>query len=56
MTNATSDFDNLQGNYVSMEMNSEGAKQWARVTQNNLGKPVAIVLDDAVYQLRASTA
>ena len=32
-----------------MEMNSEGAKQWARVTQNNLGKPVAIVLDDAVY-------
>ena len=49
VTNATSDFDNLQGNYVSMEMNSEGAKQWARVTQNNLGKPVAIVLDDAVY-------
>ena len=49
VTIATCDFDNLQGNYVSMEMNSEGAKQWARVTQNNLGKPVAIVLDDAVY-------
>ena len=49
VTNATSDFDNMQGNYVSMEMNTEGAKQWARVTQNNLGKPVAIVLDEAVY-------
>ncbi len=49
VTNASSDFDNLQGNYVSMEMNSDGEKQWARVTQNNLGKPVAIVLDEAVY-------
>ena len=46
---ASSDFDNMQGNYVSMTMNSEGAKAWARVTQNNLGKPVAIVLDDNVY-------
>lgn len=49
VVNATSDFDNLQGNYVSMDMNSDGAKQWARVTKNNLGKPVAIVLDEAVY-------
>jgi SecD/SecF fusion protein len=46
---ASSDFDNMQGNYVSMTMNSDGAKAWARVTQNNLGKPVAIVLDDNVY-------
>ncbi|THG54943.1 MULTISPECIES: protein translocase subunit SecD [Muribaculum] len=49
VVNATSDFDNLQGNYVSMDMNSDGAKQWARVTKNNIGKPVAIVLDEAVY-------
>ena len=49
VVSATSDFDNMQGNYVSMDMNSEGAKAWARVTQNNLGKPVAIVLDEHVY-------
>lgn len=49
VVSATSDFDNMSGNYVSMNMNSEGAKAWARVTQNNLGKPVAIVLDDHVY-------
>ncbi|MFG6381530.1 MAG: protein translocase subunit SecD [Muribaculum sp.] len=49
VVSASSDFDNLQGNYVSMNMNSDGAKAWARVTQNNLGKPVAIVLDDHVY-------
>ena len=46
---AGSDFDNMKGNYVTMEMNNEGAKAWARVTQNNIGKPVAIVLDEAVY-------
>ncbi|MBQ9073741.1 MAG: protein translocase subunit SecD, partial [Muribaculaceae bacterium] len=46
---ASSDFDNMQGNVVDMVMNSEGAKAWARVTQNNLGKPVAIVLDEHVY-------
>jgi len=49
VVSATSDFDNMSGNYVSMDMNSEGAKAWARVTQNNLGKPVAIVLDEHVY-------
>ncbi|HRF68699.1 MAG TPA: protein translocase subunit SecD [Muribaculum sp.] len=49
VVSASSDFDNLQGNYVSMNMNSDGAKAWARVTQNNLGKPVAIVLDEHVY-------
>ena len=49
VVSASSDFETMQGNYVSMNMNSEGAKAWARVTQNNLGKPVAIVLDDHVY-------
>ena len=46
---ATTDQDPLQGNVVSMRMNSEGAKQWARITGANLGKSVAIVLDDVVY-------
>ena len=46
---AGSDFETMKGNYVTMTMTNEGAKAWARVTQNNIGKPVAIVLDDAVY-------
>ncbi|MDE6642855.1 MAG: protein translocase subunit SecD [Muribaculaceae bacterium] len=46
---ASSDFDNLQGNVVSMTMNNEGAKQWARITGNNIGKSIAILLDDYVY-------
>ena len=49
VTDASSDFDNMQGNVVSMTMNDEGARQWARVTQQNLNKAVAIVLDDQVY-------
>ncbi len=49
VVDASSDFDNLQGNVVSMTMNDEGARQWARVTQQNLNKSVAIVLDDQVY-------
>ncbi|MDE6266590.1 MAG: protein translocase subunit SecD [Muribaculaceae bacterium] len=46
---ASTDQDPLQGNVVSMRMNNEGAKQWARITGANLGKSVAIVLDDVVY-------
>ena len=46
---ASSDYDNMQGNVVSMTMDSNGAKQWARVTGNNIGNCVAIVLDDMVY-------
>ena len=32
-----------------MTMNAEGAKAWARLTKENIGKAVAIVLDDMVY-------
>ncbi|MFH5831515.1 protein translocase subunit SecD [Halalkalibaculum sp. DA3122] len=34
---------------VSMAMNSEGARRWARITGANIGKPIAIVLDGYVY-------
>ncbi|GHV10370.1 protein translocase subunit SecDF [Bacteroidia bacterium] len=34
---------------VSMTMKSEAAKVWARLTKDNIGKSVAIVLDEAVY-------
>jgi SecD/SecF fusion protein len=35
--------------HVSMSMNSEGAKIWARLTADNIGKCIAIVLDGYVY-------
>lgn len=34
---------------VSMTMNAEGASIWARLTKDNIGKQIAIVLDDRVY-------
>jgi len=34
---------------VSMSMNQEGAKQWKRLTAENIGKSIAIVLDGFVY-------
>ncbi|MDE7025084.1 MAG: protein translocase subunit SecD [Paramuribaculum sp.] len=50
VTSATSDFDNMQGgNYVSMNMKPDAARQWARITAANLEKQVAIVLDNQVY-------
>ncbi len=50
ITSATSDYDAMQGgNYVSMNMKPEAARQWARITASNIEKQVAIVLDDHVY-------
>jgi SecD/SecF fusion protein len=34
---------------VSMSMNSEGAQAWKRLTGDNIGRQIAIVLDDYVY-------
>jgi SecD/SecF fusion protein len=34
---------------VSMSMNGEGAKIWARMTKANVGHAIAIVLDNSVY-------
>ena len=34
---------------VSMTMNTEGANTWARLTRDNVGKQIAIVLDGMVY-------
>ncbi len=50
VTAANSDFDQMQGgNYVSMTMKPDAAKQWARITAANINKHVAIVLDNQVY-------
>ena len=43
-------FDQLGANpEVSMTMNSKGTKEWAKMTTANVGKFVAVVLDDYVY-------
>ncbi len=34
---------------VSMQMNAEGAREWARITGSNIGKRCAIILDGGVY-------
>jgi SecD/SecF fusion protein len=53
VTNAVADFSQQQIGrnepQVSMTMNAEGAKDWARLTKANIGNCVAIVLDDMVY-------
>jgi SecD/SecF fusion protein len=49
ITDARQDFDQLGSNpEVVFSMNSEGAKTWARITKENVGKSVAIVLDGYV--------
>ncbi len=46
---ASAEFDHNHRSVVSMSMNDEGARKWARITAANIGKSVAIVLDDQVY-------
>jgi SecD/SecF fusion protein len=49
ITDARQDFDQMGANpEVSMTMNSEGAKTWQRLTKENIGKSIAIVLDGYV--------
>ncbi|PIF05438.1 MAG: protein translocase subunit SecDF [Draconibacterium sp.] len=49
ITDARQDFDQFGANpEVAMSMNSEGAKTWQRLTKENIGKSIAIVLDGAV--------
>ena len=46
---ARQDFDQTGRIEISMTMNNEGAKTWKRLTADNLGKSVAIVLDNYAY-------
>jgi SecD/SecF fusion protein len=47
---ASQDFDQLTSEVaVSMTMTTSGSRTWARMTEKNVGKPIAIVLDDIVY-------
>ena len=49
ITDARQDFSNAGGNEISMTMNSEGAREWKRITGENVGNCIAIVLDNLVY-------
>ncbi|MCQ2348625.1 MAG: protein translocase subunit SecDF [Paludibacteraceae bacterium] len=50
ITDARADFGQLSAfANVSMSMNAEGAKAWQRITKDNIGKSIAIVLDGYVY-------
>jgi len=50
IVDARQDFDHTSGAAnVSMTMNSEGAREWRRLTSANIGNSIAIVLDDYVY-------
>lgn len=49
IADAKQEYDQLSKPVVSMSMNGVGTKQWAKMTSENVGKFVAVVLDDYVY-------
>lgn len=51
VTDARVSYSDRQGGNptVSMTMNAEGANTWARLTKDNIGRQIAIVLDGTVY-------
>ncbi|MDD4969469.1 MAG: protein translocase subunit SecDF [Paludibacter sp.] len=50
ITDARADFSQTSAYAnVSMSMNAEGSKTWARMTKDNIGKSIAIALDGYVY-------
>ena len=49
VTDARVQYGNNGSPEVSMSMNAEGANTWARMTKDNIGRQIAIVLDGMVY-------
>lgn len=50
ITNARANIDPTNNTpVVSMEMNTEGSADWSRITGSNIGKRIAIVLDNSVF-------
>ena len=49
IVDARQDYDQNGRVEVTMSMNSEGARVWRRLTGDNIGKQVAIILDGYVY-------
>ena len=48
VTDARQDFDQFGKVEIQMEMNKVGASIWKKMTEENVGKPIAIVLDNVV--------
>jgi len=42
-------YDQIGRIEISMQMDSEGTKVWKTLTEKNIGKPIAVTLDDNVY-------
>ena len=49
ITDARQDFSPAGDVEINMSMNSEGARTWRRLTGDNIGQSIAIVLDGYVY-------
>jgi SecD/SecF fusion protein len=49
ITDAKADFDENNQPIVSMEMNKTGARVWYKLTEENINRSIAIVLDGYVY-------
>lgn len=54
ITDARQDYDRVSGQPdIQMSMNAVGARLWEKLTGDNIGRPIAIVLDDIVYSAPA---
>ena len=49
ITDARQDLDERSRPAISMQMNATGAKEWRKLTAANVGRRIAIVLDNYVY-------
>jgi SecD/SecF fusion protein len=49
ISNARQDYNDMRQVEVNMSMNPEGARKWRNITANNIGKRIAIILDNKVY-------
>ena len=49
VVSAADTYDQYGRPCVTMSMNTDGARRWAQLTKNNVGRAIAIVLDGCVY-------
>ena len=49
ISSASDDYDQYGKPCVNMTMNNDGARRWAQLTKQNIGRSIAIVLDGYVY-------
>jgi len=49
VVDAQDSFDQYSRPAVTMQMNNDGARRWSQLTKENIGRAIAIVLDDYVY-------